>query len=164
MPGEAPTPWQRALVAADAGHGVAVPAPLAEYTFINADLSVHLVRPLRGEWVGLESRSVAEPSGIGLCRTRLWDADGVAGRAPRAWSSPPAGEGRAPGRRVAAAAGQDHPTLRHRRAQAESRAGSGWGSGRAASWVPAAPAGRQDGGDPSNRGRTVARSSVWVAP
>ncbi len=80
LPGEAPTAWQRALVAADAGHGVAVPVPIDEYTFINADLSVHLVRPLRGEWVGLESRSIAESSGIGLCRTRLWDADGVAGR------------------------------------------------------------------------------------
>ena len=80
LPGETPTGWQRTLVAADAGHGVAVPVPLDEYTFINADLSVHLVRPLRGEWVGLESRSVAEPSGIGLCRSRLWDADGVAGR------------------------------------------------------------------------------------
>lgn len=79
--GEAPTPWQRALVAADAGHGVAVPVPLDEYTFVNADLSVHLVRPLRGEWVGLESCSRAEPSGVGLCRTRLWDADGPAGRA-----------------------------------------------------------------------------------
>lgn len=81
VPGEAPTPWQRTLVAADAGHGVAVPVPLGEYTFLNADLSVHLVRPPRGAWVGLESRSVAEPSGIGLCRTRLWDADGVVGRA-----------------------------------------------------------------------------------
>jgi acyl-coenzyme A thioesterase PaaI-like protein len=79
--GEAPTPWQRILVAADAGHGVAVPVPLAEYTFLNADLSARLVRPPRGEWIGLESRSVAEPSGIGLCRTRLWDADGVVGRA-----------------------------------------------------------------------------------
>ena len=81
LPDEAPTSWQRALVAADAGHGVAVPVPLDEYTFVNADLSVHLVRPLRGEWVGLESRSRAEPSGIGLCLTRLWDADGAAGRA-----------------------------------------------------------------------------------
>ena len=81
VPGEAPTPWQRTLVAADAGHGVAVPVPLGEYTFLNADLSVHLVRPPRGAWVGLESRSVAEPSGVGLCRTRLWDADGVVGRA-----------------------------------------------------------------------------------
>ena len=35
--------------------------------------------------------------------------------------------------------------------------GGSWGSGRAESWVPAAPAGRQDGGDPSNRGRAVTR-------
>ncbi|MCY4510379.1 MAG: hypothetical protein OXG35_25990, partial [Acidobacteria bacterium] len=36
--------------------------------------------PGGGEWVGLEPRGMAEPWGIGLCRPRLWDADGVAGR------------------------------------------------------------------------------------
>ena len=50
------------------------------YTFVNADLSVHLARPLQGEWVGMQSQSVADPSGIGLCQTPLWDADGPVGR------------------------------------------------------------------------------------
>ncbi|MEE2636509.1 MAG: thioesterase family protein [Acidobacteriota bacterium] len=78
---EEPTPLQRTLVAADAGHGVAVPVELANYSFVNADLSVHLARPLQGEWVGMQSASVAEPSGIGLCQTQLWDGHGPVGRA-----------------------------------------------------------------------------------
>jgi len=81
IPDEEPTPLQRILVAADAGHGVAVPVEMAHYSFVNADLSVHLTRPLQGEWVGMQSVSVAEPSGIGLCHTRLWDGTGPVGRA-----------------------------------------------------------------------------------
>ena len=81
LPDEEPTPLQRTLVAADAGHGIAIPLDPAGHTFVNADLSVHLARPLRGEWVGMESHSVAQPTGIGLCHTRLWDAAGPVGRA-----------------------------------------------------------------------------------
>ena len=51
---------------------------------------------------------------------------------------------------------QDHPTLHHA-VRRQHRGGSCRGSGRAESWVPAVPAGRQDGGDPSNRGRAVTR-------
>ena len=80
LPDEEPTSLQRTLVAADAGHGIAVPVRPDAYTFLNADLSVHLARPLRGEWVGMQSASVADPSGIGLRHTRLWDADGPVGR------------------------------------------------------------------------------------
>ena len=42
--------------------------------------------------------------------------------------------------------------------------GGSWGSGCAESWVPAAPAGRQDGGNPSNRGepsRAVSVGCPW---
>ena len=48
---------------------------------INADLSVSLHRPLDGEWVGLDSVSVYEPSGVGLADTRLYDVRGPIGRA-----------------------------------------------------------------------------------
>ena len=51
--------------------------------------------------------------------------------------------------------GQGHPTLRHRRAQTES-----WRVLGLRTWgivAHAAPAGRQDDGAPSNRGRAVAR-------
>ncbi|MEE2791558.1 MAG: hypothetical protein VX453_08005 [Acidobacteriota bacterium] len=77
--GEEPTLLQRTLVSADAGHGIAVPVDPKSYTFVNADLSVDLTRSLRGDWVGLESQSVADISRIGLCQTRLWDADGLDG-------------------------------------------------------------------------------------
>src|SRR6185295_13194376 len=40
---------------------------------VNPDLTVALSRPLEGEWVGLDSVSVYEPSGIGLADTRICD-------------------------------------------------------------------------------------------
>ena len=46
----------------------------------NADLTVALSRPLEGEWVGLDSRSTYEPSGIGLADTRICDTRGTVGR------------------------------------------------------------------------------------
>ena len=78
--GEKPTSLQRILIAADAGHGLAVPVDPKSHTFLNADLSVHLVRPLCGEWVGMRSQSVANPSGVGLCQTELGDTLGPVGQ------------------------------------------------------------------------------------
>jgi len=80
LAGEAPTPLQRVMIAADSGNGVAVPADPRRYTFINADLTVALHRPMEGEWVCLDAVSAHEPSGVGLTETRLWDRRGVIGR------------------------------------------------------------------------------------
>lgn len=79
--GETPTPLQRVLVAADAGSGVGAALDPARYTFVNADLTVALARPLEGEWVGMGARTRALPSGIGLCDTELRDEAGPIGRA-----------------------------------------------------------------------------------
>ena len=43
------------------------------------DLTVHLLRPPRGEWVCLDS--VTHVDGIGMTDTALWDDDGRIGRA-----------------------------------------------------------------------------------
>lgn len=79
--GEDPSPAQRVLVAADAGSGIGAGLDPARFTFVNADLTVQLVRPLRGTWVGMAARFSAEPTGIGRCDTELRDADGPVGRA-----------------------------------------------------------------------------------
>ena len=44
VPGEVPTPLQRAAAAADFGNGVSSALDFARHSFINADLSVHLQR------------------------------------------------------------------------------------------------------------------------
>lgn len=79
--GEEPTPLQRVMTAADSGNGVSAALDWREFVFVNTDLSVNLVRPAEGEWVGLESVTVPLPSGVGLTDTALWDERGRIGRA-----------------------------------------------------------------------------------
>jgi acyl-Coa thioesterase superfamily protein/acyl-CoA thioesterase superfamily protein len=79
VPGEAPSPLQRVLIAADSGNGIAVVLDPVRYTFVNADLTVYLHRALVGEWVCLEAVTIPEPTGIGLTRSRLWDLGGPFG-------------------------------------------------------------------------------------
>ena len=78
--GETPSPLSRVLAAADSGNGVSVVLPPDQYTFINPDLTVTLMRPMRGEWVCLDAITLPETQGIGLADTRLWDQAGVIGR------------------------------------------------------------------------------------
>jgi hypothetical protein len=79
--GEEPSPLQRVLVAADSGNGVSATLDWGRYLFINVDLTVHLHRPLAGEWVCLDSITIAEPLGTGLADTALYDGRGPIGRA-----------------------------------------------------------------------------------
>lgn len=78
--GEEPTPLQRALVAADSGNGVSLALDTRRFTFVNADLTVHLHRPPEGEWIGLDAVTVPWPSGVGLAEAALHDARGPVGR------------------------------------------------------------------------------------
>lgn len=82
--GEEPSPLQRVLCAADSGNGVSATADARHMLFINTDLTVHLRRPLRGEWVGMDARTVIEPDGVGLAETVLHDLDGAIGRGAQA--------------------------------------------------------------------------------
>jgi hypothetical protein len=79
--GEAPTPLQRVLVAADSGNGVSAALDWRRFLFINTDLSVHLHRMPKGEWVCLEARTFPERDGVGLADTALYDETGRIGRA-----------------------------------------------------------------------------------
>ena len=79
--GEAIESRDRVLVAADSGNGVSAPLDYRRWMFINADLSVALRRPLRGEWVCLDSTTWAERDGVGLTDTALYDEQGLVGRA-----------------------------------------------------------------------------------
>lgn len=75
------SPLERVLVAADSGSGVSAAIEHKRVTAINADLSVSVHRPLRGEWVGMDCLSIYESNGIGLADTRLHDVHGPIGRA-----------------------------------------------------------------------------------
>jgi hypothetical protein len=82
--GEEPTPVQRAAAAADFGNGVSASLDWNEHVFINPDLTIYLVRPPSGEWVGLDSRTAVEADGVGLAHSVLHDAGGAIGYATQA--------------------------------------------------------------------------------
>lgn len=77
--GEPTSALQRVLIAADSGNGIAVALDPERFTFVNADLTVHLHRALEGEWVCVEAITTPEPTGIGLTRSRLFDLRGTIG-------------------------------------------------------------------------------------
>lgn len=78
--GEAPTPLQRVVAAADFPNGISHALGFERYLFINPDLTVHLFRPAEGEWVGLAARSLYTDDGVGMSDAALYDVRGRIGR------------------------------------------------------------------------------------
>lgn len=78
--GEDPTGLQRVAAAADFGNGVAGALPIERFTFINPDLTVHVLRPPAGPWIGLRSVSHYGHRGAGLAESALFDERGRLGR------------------------------------------------------------------------------------
>jgi hypothetical protein len=81
LPGEPTSALARVPAAADFGNGVASVLPFDAYVFINADLSIELDRRPEGEWIGLDSRTLLHPDGIGWAESVLHDERGPLGRA-----------------------------------------------------------------------------------
>ena len=75
------SPLARLAAAADFGNGVSAALPFDRYIFINADLSIHVQREPRGEWIGLDARTLLHGGGTGLAESVLHDIDGPLGRA-----------------------------------------------------------------------------------
>jgi hypothetical protein len=84
VPDEVPSGPQRAVAAADFGNGVSAGLPFDQFTFINPDLTVHLLRPPVGEWIGMRTAShygtTTSSTGAGFAESALYDADGRLGR------------------------------------------------------------------------------------
>jgi hypothetical protein len=79
--GEEPTPLQRTLVAADVGNGISAALDFRRFLFINVDLTVHLERMPKGEWIGVDAMTLPRHSGVGTAESTLFDGDGRIGRA-----------------------------------------------------------------------------------
>jgi hypothetical protein len=79
--GATPSGVQRACAAADFGNGVSSIYEWGRTVFINPDLTVHLGRTPRGEWICLEAVTHPGPHGRALAESRLFDCDGWVGGA-----------------------------------------------------------------------------------
>ena len=73
-------PLQRVLAVADSGNGVSAVLDWGTHLFINPELSVHVLREPRGEWVCLAARTEIAPGGAGLASSVLSDRDGPVAR------------------------------------------------------------------------------------
>jgi hypothetical protein len=81
LPDEPATSLVRLVATADFGNGVSAELPFEEYLFINADLTIHLWRAPRGEWIGLDARTLLQDGGTGVAESVLHDEHGPVGRA-----------------------------------------------------------------------------------
>lgn len=79
LPGQEPSPLQRAVAAADFANGVSFRVPFAEWVFVNCDLTVHLSRDPVGPWIGMAARSDLGDAGAGLATGTLFDDAGRVG-------------------------------------------------------------------------------------
>jgi hypothetical protein len=79
--GEETTPLALLAATADFGNGVSRELEFDSYLFINADLTIHLWRSPRGEWIGLDTKTVLMDGGVGTAESVLHDIEGPVGRA-----------------------------------------------------------------------------------
>jgi uncharacterized protein (TIGR00369 family) len=79
LDGEAPSPFQRVVAAADFVNGVSSVLPWGEWSFINPDLTVTLHRLPVGEWIGLDATTRVDPQGVGTAEGDLFDERGRVG-------------------------------------------------------------------------------------
>lgn len=79
--GEMITGTQRAVAAGDyASGGTSERLPFDEWSYMNADLTVGLSRPVRGEWIGMSCEGIVQPTGTGLSIGAIHDSDGRLGQ------------------------------------------------------------------------------------
>ena len=76
----AASPFGRVAALADFGNGLGQLYVDSRTGCINADISVHLLRPPSGEWICLEARAELFDHGLGAVHTTLYDPAGYIGR------------------------------------------------------------------------------------
>ena len=89
--GEQPTPFQRLACVSDFGNALANyvanwqdPQDQRKASFINTDISVHLLRQPEGEWLCLEADRSTHAAGLGLVEVTHYDQLGYCGRSVQA--------------------------------------------------------------------------------
>ncbi|MEW3744784.1 thioesterase family protein, partial [Pseudomonas aeruginosa] len=65
----------------DTANGVAPRVSPTTWMFPNVDLTIHLYRQPRGDWVGLDTTVIFGADGVGLTTSTLHDVHGPVGRA-----------------------------------------------------------------------------------
>lgn len=80
LDGEPLTWLQRLLVCVDSASGVGSALDPGAWGFLNTDLTVHLLRALEGDWVGLEARTDLGGGSAAVAHAEVFDQHGLVGR------------------------------------------------------------------------------------
>jgi hypothetical protein len=80
LPDEEPSGLQRVLVVADSGNGISSVLDPRRWWFINPELTVHVEREPRGEWICLDASTSVGPGGAGMATSTLSDLQGPVAR------------------------------------------------------------------------------------
>jgi hypothetical protein len=78
--GEEPSGLERLMAVADSGNGLSSVLDWTDTWFINPELTVHVEREPRGEWICLDAATSISQGGAGLAQSTLSDADGAVAR------------------------------------------------------------------------------------
>ncbi|WP_072690004.1 thioesterase family protein [Rhodococcus marinonascens] len=78
--GESMTPLERLFTVADLANGVGAKLDPTHWTYLNTDLTVHILRVPESQWVGICAETSIGPDGVGMCAGVLYDETGAVGR------------------------------------------------------------------------------------
>jgi len=81
LPGLPLSPFERVGCAADFGNGISSSLPFEDYSYVNADLSVHVFRLPVDEWVQVDAVTHVDGHGVGMAESVLLDRLGLLGHA-----------------------------------------------------------------------------------
>ena len=82
--GEPMSPVQRLLSCVDSASGVSAALDPATWSFVNTELTVHILRPPVGEWVCLDARTTLSSGSVGLATSDVYDERGLVARSAQA--------------------------------------------------------------------------------
>lgn len=77
---EPATPIQRVMITADCVSGTSRVLESDAYSFVNTDLTVHLLRPAVSEWICIDGKSSIGDMGSGLAASLIFDTQGMIGQ------------------------------------------------------------------------------------
>ena len=84
VPGEEVTPLQRLLLCVDSASGASACLDVTRWSFMNTELTVHVLRPPVGEWVCLKAETVLGNGAVGLAASEVYDEHGLVARSAQA--------------------------------------------------------------------------------
>ncbi len=82
--GQATSPAQRLVAAADSANGISSLLDIRAWQFIPPELTVHCLRPPVGAWICLDATTHLQSEGVGLTTADLYDECSLVGRSAQA--------------------------------------------------------------------------------